>query len=161
MTADNTMRSRDAHNCNNGDALFVYLRTEVQRRPFAETEYCSTNYICSRIVENAAQTDLRTIFRHCAYCRYERSGRRPRVTPANTAAVAARRGPRREKETSASTSPSKGDAPPSPLVGEPWQPQRPLSPPLGGRNLHPFPVMRRSGGERCAFTYTNIIILLL
>ncbi|CAI6354744.1 unnamed protein product [Macrosiphum euphorbiae] len=33
MTADNATRSRNSHNCNNGDALFVYLRTEIQRRP--------------------------------------------------------------------------------------------------------------------------------
>jgi len=34
MTADNTTRSRDPHNCNNSDALLVYLRTVVKRRPF-------------------------------------------------------------------------------------------------------------------------------
>lgn len=51
-------------------------------------------FIGSGIVENSAQTDLRTICRHCAYSRYDRSGCRPRVTPANTTAAAEGRGPR-------------------------------------------------------------------
>lgn len=46
-----------------------------------------------------------TIYRRCAYRRYDRSGCRPRVTPANTAAVCREGGgsgrvQRREKETS-------------------------------------------------------------
>lgn len=131
---------------NNSDALFVYLHTVVQRSPFAETGYRSTNlYLqqdrrkrCTKeSADNLPPMRVPSVWTKWPptardACEYYCNGGEERATA-------------RERNLGLDFSFQRR---PSPLLGEPWQPRPPLSPPLGGRNLHPFPVKRR--GEATA-----------
>jgi len=107
------------------------------------------------------QADLRTICRRCAYRRYDRSGRRPRVTPANTTAAAekGRRGPRREKETSASTSPTYQRRRATVATAAAWRTVTAAAAAVASaRRPQPSPLPRRAF---CVYLHVPTLLLLL